>query len=32
VVDAIARHEPDEAELGIKIYVHRRHRDIRAFL
>ena len=32
VVDAIARHEPDEAELGIKIYVHRRHQDIRAFL
>ncbi|MEK9722077.1 MAG: GntR family transcriptional regulator [Rhodospirillaceae bacterium] len=32
VVDAIARHEPDEAELAIKIYVHRRHQDIRAVL
>ena len=32
VVDAIARREPDEAELAIKIYVHRRHQDIRAFL
>lgn len=32
VADAIARREPDEAELAIKIYVHRRHQDIRAFL
>ena len=32
VVDAITRREPDEAELAIKIYVHRRHQDIRAFL
>ncbi len=32
VVDAITRREPDDAELAIKIYVHRRHQDIRAFL
>ena len=32
VVDAISRHEPEEAELAIKIYVHRRHQDLRAFL
>ena len=32
VVDAISRRNPEEAELAIKIYVHRRHKDIRAFL
>lgn len=32
VVEAVARGEPDEAELAIKIYVHRRHEDIREFL
>lgn len=32
VVEAIARGEPDEAELAIKIYVHRRNQDIREFL
>jgi len=32
VVEAIARREPDEAALAIKVYVHRRHQDIRSFL
>ena len=32
VVDAISRRNPEEAELAIKIYVHRRHKDIREFL
>jgi len=32
VADAISRRDPDEAELAIKIYVHRRHQDIREFL
>ena len=32
VVDAISRRNPEEAELAIKIYVHRRHKDVREFL
>ena len=32
MVDAITRRDADDAELAIKIYVHRRHQDIRAFL
>jgi DNA-binding GntR family transcriptional regulator len=32
VVDAIERGDPDEAELAVKIYVHGRHKEIRALL
>ena len=32
VIDAIARRDPDAAELAIKMYVSRRHQDIRDFM
>jgi len=32
VVDAIERGDPDEAELAVKIYIHGRHKELRALL
>ena len=32
VVDALARRQPDEAELAMKLYISRRHQDIRESL
>jgi DNA-binding GntR family transcriptional regulator len=32
VVDAIARHQPEEAEMAMKMYISRRHQDIRDLL
>jgi DNA-binding GntR family transcriptional regulator len=32
IVDAIALHDPDRAELAVKIYISRRHQDLRDLL